>query len=61
MTPPAPLHQMHLPNEPGLNRTARNALLQQEVELRKRLEDVATLRRSLPLGGEIPEDYVFSK
>jgi predicted dithiol-disulfide oxidoreductase (DUF899 family) len=36
-------------------------LLQAEIDLRRRVEDVAALRRQLPLGGEIPEDYVFEE
>jgi len=47
------------PNESSEYRVARNQLLQAEVELREKIEAVAALRRSMPLGGEIPEDYVF--
>ena len=47
------------PNESNEYRAARNQLLQAEVELREKTEAVATLRRAMPLGGEIPEDYVF--
>jgi predicted dithiol-disulfide oxidoreductase (DUF899 family) len=36
-------------------------LLQGEIDLRRRVEEVAALRRQLPLGGEIPEDYVFEE
>lgn len=38
---------------------ARNALLEQEMELRRQVERVAAQRRALPAGGEIPEDHVF--
>ncbi|WP_170404677.1 DUF899 family protein [Ruegeria arenilitoris] len=48
-----------LPNESPQYRTARNTLLQAETELRAAIENVANLRRSLPKGGEIPQDYVF--
>jgi predicted dithiol-disulfide oxidoreductase (DUF899 family) len=47
------------PNESTAYRQARNALLQKEIELRREMEAVAVARRALPLGGEIPEDYVF--
>ena len=47
------------PNESDEYRTARNALLQSEIDLRRQIESVAAQRRQLPIGGEIPEDYVF--
>jgi predicted dithiol-disulfide oxidoreductase (DUF899 family) len=47
------------PNEPAGYRAAREALLAEEIELRRHLERVAAQRRTLPLGGEVPEDYVF--
>lgn len=47
------------PNEPGGYRAAREALLAEEIELRRHLERVAAQRRALPLGGEVPEDYEF--
>jgi predicted dithiol-disulfide oxidoreductase (DUF899 family) len=49
------------PNEPGDYRTARNALLEAEAALRQQIESVAALRRTLPLGGAVPEDYVFEQ
>jgi predicted dithiol-disulfide oxidoreductase (DUF899 family) len=36
-------------------------LLEAEIELRRHVEEIAAMRRQLPLGGEIPEDYVFDK
>lgn len=48
-----------LPNETPEYRTARNALLAAESELRSRIEEVATMRRKLPKGGAIPQDYAF--
>jgi predicted dithiol-disulfide oxidoreductase (DUF899 family) len=48
-----------LPNETPLYRSARDELLKAEFELRRRVEDVARLRRALPLGGEAKEDYAF--
>ena len=50
---------MEFPNETKAYRTARNDLLKAEIDLRRQIEKVAALRRSLPVGGEVPEDYVF--
>jgi predicted dithiol-disulfide oxidoreductase (DUF899 family) len=47
------------PNEPSGYRAAREALLAEEIELRRHLEHVAAQRRALPIGGEVPEDYEF--
>ena len=47
------------PGEPAEYRTARDLLLQQEIELRRMTEAVAAARRALPPGGVVPEDYVF--
>ncbi len=47
------------PNEPPGYRAAREALIAEEIELRRHLERVAAQRRALPLGGEVPEDYAF--
>jgi len=47
------------PGETPAYRAARNALLEQEVDLRRRMEAVAAARRRLPAGGVVPEDYVF--
>jgi predicted dithiol-disulfide oxidoreductase (DUF899 family) len=47
------------PSESAEYRAARDRLLQQEIELRRAMEDVAAARRALPPGGAIPEDYVF--
>jgi predicted dithiol-disulfide oxidoreductase (DUF899 family) len=52
-------NKAHFPNESPEYRQARNALLEEEIELRRHIERVAALRRSLPSGGEIPEDYTF--
>lgn len=48
-----------LPNESAEYRTARNALLAAEADLRSRVEQVAALRRTLPNGGKVPQDYAF--
>ena len=47
------------PGESGEYRTARNRLLEQETELRRVTEAVASARRSLPSGGVLRHDYVF--
>jgi predicted dithiol-disulfide oxidoreductase (DUF899 family) len=47
------------PNESPEYRTARDALLQAEIDLRAKVEEVAALRRSLPTGGALKKDYVF--
>src|SRR2546423_11134256 len=47
------------PGESAEYRAARDRLLEQEVELRRVTEAVATARRELPPGGPVPEDYVF--
>lgn len=48
------------PNESAAYRSARNALLQHEIALRRATEEVAEARRALPAGGEVPQDYIFS-
>lgn len=55
------LHSTRFPGETPAYREARDKLLQAEMALRRQLEDVAALRRQLPLGGPVPEDYVFSE
>lgn len=52
---------MTFPNESADYRAARTRLLEAEAELRQRTEDVAALRRALPPGGEVPEDYEFRR
>src|ERR1700686_4839396 len=49
------------PGETTEYRRARNRLLKSEIELRRQQEAVAAQRRKLPLGGEVPEDYVFEE
>ncbi len=49
----------HYPNESEDYRRARNALLAEEIELRRHIERVAEQRRNLPPGGRVPEDYRF--
>src|SRR5579859_7587568 len=54
-------HANKFPGESYSYREARNQLLQAELDLRRKLEEVATLRRKLPPGGEVPEDYIFDE
>jgi predicted dithiol-disulfide oxidoreductase (DUF899 family) len=49
------------PGESPAYRDARDALLAAELELKKKTEQVAALRRRLPLGGEVKEDYAFDE
>jgi len=55
------LHSVRFPNESDAFRSARNELLNAEIELRRAVELVAAKRRALPIGGEVPEDYVFEQ
>jgi predicted dithiol-disulfide oxidoreductase (DUF899 family) len=55
------LHSFRFPGESDSYRHARNQLLKAEIELRRNVEEVAALRRQLPLGGEVAEDYVFEE
>ena len=54
-------HEERFPGESDAYREARDRLLAAERDLRKRIEDVASLRRSLPLGGKLKADYVFDE
>jgi predicted dithiol-disulfide oxidoreductase (DUF899 family) len=55
------IHSVRFPGESEAYRSARNELLEEELALRRHVEAVAAKRRSLPLGGEVPEDYVFDE
>jgi predicted dithiol-disulfide oxidoreductase (DUF899 family) len=50
---------IHFPNESAEYRQARNALLAEEIALRRHIERVAEQRRSLPPGGEVTKRYTF--
>jgi predicted dithiol-disulfide oxidoreductase (DUF899 family) len=52
-------NKVHFPNESSEYRSARNALLAEEIELRRHIEHVASQRRALPKGGKIPQDFEF--
>jgi len=47
------------PNESVEYRRARQALLAEEIELRRHIERVAEMRRALPPGGEVTRRYEF--
>lgn len=47
------------PNESEEYRNARDALLEEERELVAKVKAVAALRRNLPPGGQLKEDYLF--
>jgi predicted dithiol-disulfide oxidoreductase (DUF899 family) len=54
-------HNVRFPGESESYRAARDKLLESEIELRRATESVAAQRRSLPLGGEIAQDYMFEE
>lgn len=49
------------PNEGKPYRAARNRLLRAEISLRRQVEKVAAMRRKLPAGGKVPQDYLFEE
>lgn len=55
------LHERRFPGESDAYREARDRLLAAERDLRRRTEEVAELRRALPQGGAVKEDYVFQQ
>ena len=55
----ANLQRLHFPGENAAYRDARNALLEQEIALRRQIERVSEQRRALPPGGTVAQDYVF--
>src|SRR6202795_3518906 len=50
---------VRFPNESAEYRRAREALLAEEIELRRHIERVAEQRRALPPGGEVKKNYAF--
>jgi predicted dithiol-disulfide oxidoreductase (DUF899 family) len=52
-------NMMRIPNESDEYRRARQALLAEEIELRRHIERVAEQRRALPPGGLVSGDYRF--
>jgi predicted dithiol-disulfide oxidoreductase (DUF899 family) len=55
----AKTNRASFPNESAAYRQARNALLAEEIELRRHVERVAALRRRLPPGGAVTKTYRF--
>ena len=55
------LHERRFPGESDAYREARDRLLAAERDLRRQTEEVAELRRALPQGGAVKEDYVFQE
>jgi predicted dithiol-disulfide oxidoreductase (DUF899 family) len=52
---------IRFPGESEHYRQERNRLLEAEAELRRTIEAVAAQRRTLPLGGVVPDDYRFEE
>jgi predicted dithiol-disulfide oxidoreductase (DUF899 family) len=52
---------VRFPGESAEYRAARDGLTEAEIELTRRIEEVAALRRALPPGGVVPEDYAFTE
>jgi predicted dithiol-disulfide oxidoreductase (DUF899 family) len=53
------MSQITFPNESAEYRRAREALTKAELDLKRQVDRTAALRRALPLGGALKEDYVF--
>ena len=53
-------NRAQFPNESPEYRQARNALLAEEIELRRHAERVSALRRALPPGGAVSREYRFA-
>ena len=53
------MSDLRYPNESREYREARNSLRKDEQELVDKVKSVAERRRTLPLGGQLKEDYVF--
>lgn len=56
-----PKHEKRFPGESLEYRQARNKLLEAELALRQQVEEVAAMRRRLPLGGRVDKDYIFQE
>jgi predicted dithiol-disulfide oxidoreductase (DUF899 family) len=52
---------VRFPGESPEYRLARNRLLDAEIEVRRTIERAAAQRRALPVGGLVPEDYLFEE
>jgi predicted dithiol-disulfide oxidoreductase (DUF899 family) len=58
---PSSKHKVRFPGESASYRAARDKLLDAEIEMRRTIEAVAAQRRRLPVGGQVPQDYVFEE
>jgi len=54
-------HEKSYPGETADYRRARDRLLAAEIDLDEKVQDVARLRRELPMGGVLAKDYVFEE
>jgi predicted dithiol-disulfide oxidoreductase (DUF899 family) len=54
-------HAIRFPGESPEYRKLRDELLTAEINLRKQIEETAAMRRQLPLGGKLKEDYTFQE
>ena len=54
------MSETRYPNESAEYRSARDKLLKEERKLVEQTKAVAALRRELPPGGELKEDYTFT-
>ena len=54
-------HDKRFPGESNEYREARNALLEEEINLRRQTEEVAAHRRNLPDSAAVKENYVFDE
>ena len=54
------MSETRYPNENAAYRSARDKLLEEERKLVEQTKAVAALRRELPPGGELKEDYIFA-
>ncbi|MEM1398711.1 MAG: DUF899 family protein [Pseudomonadota bacterium] len=55
------IHDKRFPGESDAYRAARNQLLEAEIGLRRQAEEIAALRRRLPIGGAVPKNYAFQE
>jgi predicted dithiol-disulfide oxidoreductase (DUF899 family) len=55
------MSELTFPNETDEYRASRDKLLKGEIDLRAQVEHVAAMRRALPRGGVLREDYVFEE
>jgi predicted dithiol-disulfide oxidoreductase (DUF899 family) len=53
--------KVRFPGESAAYRAAREALTKAELDLTRQVEKVAALRRALPPGGVVPQDYTFAE